>query len=243
MDLSAAFADTKLTGNGLQDVRLIDRDYASVYTSPDTTVNRAGLVNLGWRYRSHLTFSWSGNAYYRDIQTRTFNGDINEGALDQSLYQPDAAERAALAAAGYTGVPTAGANADNTPFPLWRCIGNALLRDEPARQCNGLLNRTSTRQHNFGGSVQAARIGALRAGDHRLTVGAALDRSAIGFAQSTELGYLNPDRTVTGVGAFGDGVTGGTSTASRTTREWISTATFKRSARARPIRSRSVPGT
>ena len=27
--------------------------------------------------------------------------------------------------------------------------------------------------------------------------------------QSTELGYLNPDRSVTGVGAFGDGVTGG----------------------------------
>ena len=27
--------------------------------------------------------------------------------------------------------------------------------------------------------------------------------------QSTELGYLNPDRSVTGIGAFGDGVTGG----------------------------------
>ena len=27
--------------------------------------------------------------------------------------------------------------------------------------------------------------------------------------QSTELGYLNPDRSVTGVGAFGDGETGG----------------------------------
>ena len=34
--------------------------------------------------------------------------------------------------------------------------------------------------------------------------------AACTFQQGTELGYLNPDRTVTGVGAFGDGVTGGT---------------------------------
>ena len=29
------------------------------------------------------------------------------------------------------------------------------------------------------------------------------------FAQSTQLGYLNPDRSVTGVPSFADGVTGG----------------------------------
>ena len=44
---------------------------------------------------------------------------------------------------------------------------------------------------------------------NQFTAGAAYDRSSVGFAQSTELGYLNPDRSVTGVGAFGDGVTGG----------------------------------
>jgi outer membrane receptor protein involved in Fe transport len=31
----------------------------------------------------------------------------------------------------------------------------------------------------------------------------------VGFVQSTELGYLNPDRSITGTGAFADGVTGG----------------------------------
>src|SRR5205823_5928463 len=34
--------------------------------------------------------------------------------------------------------------------------------------------------------------------------------SGVAFQQSTQLGYLNPDRTVTAVNAFGDGVTGGT---------------------------------
>jgi len=42
-----------------------------------------------------------------------------------------------------------------------------------------------------------------------LTGGVAFDRSATRFAQSTELGYVNPDRSVTGAGAFADGSTGG----------------------------------
>jgi outer membrane receptor protein involved in Fe transport len=40
-------------------------------------------------------------------------------------------------------------------------------------------------------------------------VGAAYDGSLVNFVQSSQLGYLNPDRTVTGVNAFADGVTGG----------------------------------
>ena len=151
------------------------------------------------------------NAYYRDIRTNTLNGDINEDSLDQAIYQPSAAERAALAAAGYTGVPASGADATNTPFPSWRCIGNVLLNDEPAEKCNGLINRTRTVQHNGGASGQLMLRDEL--GDRRnnqFTVGAAYDRSRVGFVQSTELGYLNPDRSVTGVNAFGDGgVTGG----------------------------------
>ena len=52
--------------------------------------------------------SLTANAYYRDIRTTTLNGDINEDTLDQQVYQPNAAERAALAAAGYGTVPATG---------------------------------------------------------------------------------------------------------------------------------------
>ena len=44
---------------------------------------------------------------------------------------------------------------------------------------------------------------------NQFTAGTAFDHSSVGFQQLSELGYLNPDRSVTGVGAFGDGVTGG----------------------------------
>lgn len=209
IDLSSSFADTDLTGNGLQDQRLLASDYGSVYTSPDETHNRAGLVNLGWKRRHSAALTFSGNAYYRDIRTRTLNGDINEDSLDQSIYQPGAPERAALATIGITGVPASGLSAANTPFPSLRCIGNALLGDEPGEKCNGLLNHTNTSQHTVGAAAQGTQFGTLGKSRHQLTLGAAFDRSGVGFTQASELGYLNPDRTVTGVGAFGDGVTGG----------------------------------
>ena len=74
----------------------------------------------------------SGNGYYRDIRTDTLNGDINEDSLDQSVYQPTAAEQAALAAAGYTGVPASRRQRRQHAVSVWRCIANVLLNDEPA---------------------------------------------------------------------------------------------------------------
>src|SRR5262249_36855086 len=149
-----------------------------------------------------------GNVYQRYIRTKTLNGDLNDDSLDQSVYQPSAAERTALAAAGYTGFPTAGETAANTPFPKWRCIGQALLRDEPGEKCDGLLNRSHIGQHTIGYSAQGTWFDGAGSWHNQLTFGTSFDHSSIDFQQLSELGYLNPDRSVTGVGAFGDGVTG-----------------------------------
>jgi len=203
--LSAALAPTRLTGNGLQEQRLLARDYASVYTTPDQTRNRALLVNLAGSHVASDKVQLSGNAYYRKIRTATLNGDLNDDALDQSLYQPGAAERAALAAAGYAGVPASGASAENTPFPSWRCIANVLLADEPAEKCNGLLNRTGSRQHNYGLSGQVTLSGRLAGRANQFTAGVAWDASRVDFGQSTQFGYLNRGHGVTPVDFFADG--------------------------------------
>ncbi|MBK7927408.1 MAG: TonB-dependent receptor [Bryobacterales bacterium] len=209
LGLTLSYANNGLIGNGLQEFRLLERDRSSVYTKPDQTANRSPF--LAWSARRELTprVTFSGLVYFRYIRTRTLNGDINEESLDQSVYQPNADESAALAAAGYSGFPLAGETSANTPFPRWRCIANVLLGDEPSEKCNGLLNRSSTHQRNYGASGQFtwnAQRGGVR---HQLTAGAAYDGSRAGFSQSSELGYLNPDRSITGLAAFGDGVTGG----------------------------------
>ncbi|MDR1990793.1 MAG: TonB-dependent receptor [Acidobacteriaceae bacterium] len=207
--VSVGYAENALTGNGLQELGMLERDYASVYTTPDTTNNRSTLLNITGRHSVNPNVSISGNVYYRDIQTTTLNGDVNEGSLDQSVYQPTAAEQAALTSAGYTGFPVSGANASNTPFPSWRCLANVLLNDEPGEKCNGLLTRSETSQQTGGAFGQVTLRHAFAGGANQFTAGGGYERSRAGFVQSTQLGYLNPDRSVTGVNAFGDGVTGG----------------------------------
>ena len=209
LGLTVAYANNALIGNGLQEQRFLARDYASVYTVPDQTLNRSPFLNFNARHSVNGNLILSGNVYYRYILTNTFNGDINDNSLDQSIYQPTAAEQAALTAAGYTGFPTSGATTANTPFPSWRCIANVLLQDEPGVQCNGLLNRTRTSQHNYGISGQMTWLGSWNGRHNQFTAGAGWDGSHVDFIQSTQLGYLNPDRSVTGLNAFADGVTGG----------------------------------
>ena len=205
LSLSAAAAPSKLTGNGLQEAGLLARDYASIYTKPDQTRNRSLLFNLAGSHQAADRIQLSGNAYYRRIRSATLNGDLNDDALDQSIYQPSAAERTALAAAGYTGFPLSGATAANTPFPYWRCIANVLLDDEPAEKCNGLLNRTDSRQYNHGLSGQVTLSAPLAGHANQFVAGAAFDASRVDFGQSSQFGYLNPDRSVTPVDFFADG--------------------------------------
>lgn len=205
MQLSLAHADNELYGNGIQEQRLLARDYRSIFTQPDITANRSTWLTATVRHAQSSRLTYSGNAYYRHIATNTLNGDVNEDSLDQALYQPDAAERAALLAAGFTNVPVSGANAANTPFPFLRCLANTLLEDEPGEMCNGLNNRTHSRQHSAGFNVQASLVQAVGAAKHQITIGTAFDRSGLDFGQSSELGFINPDRSVTGTGVFADG--------------------------------------
>ena len=209
VSLTLAHADNQLTGNGLQEQSMLARDVASVYTKPDETRNRSSLFNLAASHALSDRLQFSGNLYYRNINSATLNGDINEEALNQSLYQLSSDDQDALTAAGFTGFPVAGANASNTPFPFWRCIAQGLQNDEPSEKCNGLINRTQTAQVNFGISGQLSGTGKLLGQRNQWMAGAAYDASQIDFSQSTQLGYLNADRSITGIASYGDGVTGG----------------------------------
>ncbi|MBY0464482.1 MAG: TonB-dependent receptor, partial [Burkholderiales bacterium] len=70
-------------------------------------------------------------------------------------------------------------------------------------------NQTQTAQRNHGLSGQWTWRNTLAGNPSQTTVGAAYDASQVSFNQTAQLGYLNPDRTVTGVNSFADGVNGG----------------------------------
>jgi len=209
--LSLTHADNALTGNGMQEFRMLAYDRSSVYTQPDQTHNLATQANLTARHAFSDELIFSGHAYARSLSTRTVNGDVNDRSLDQSIYQLSAADRSALQGAGYANYPSSpsGASVNNTPFPMWRCIAQALQADEPAEKCTGMLNRTHTAQSNHGFAGQWTWLAPLAGQRNQLTGGLAYDGNRTRFQQLGELGYINPNRSVTGVKAYGDGVSGG----------------------------------
>jgi outer membrane receptor protein involved in Fe transport len=202
--LTLAYAYNTLTGNGLQDYRLLARSYSSVYTIPDTVGNRSRSLNFSARHTAGAAVTFSGNVYYRNIRTEGVNGNANTDSFDQSVYQPNNADQAALSAAGYTGFPSSGATAANTPFPKWRCIAQALESNAPAEKCDAVIVDSKTVQNNYGVSGQVTWFSSHH---NQLTAGAGFDGGRVNYTQNTQFGYLNPDYTITGVNAWQDGTT------------------------------------
>ena len=206
-NLSFAYADNSLTGNGLQEQRFLAQNYASGYTYGDVTFNKSPSFNLTVHHAASSALSFSANAYFRYIRADTINPNLNTDSLGESVYQPSAADQAALRAAGYTGFPTSGADATNTPFPSWRCIAQALQLDEPIEKCDGIIIRSAVQQHNYGLSGQLTWFRSFGGKRNQLTAGSAWDRSSVTFRQGAQFGYINPDYTITPVNAFEDGTT------------------------------------
>jgi outer membrane receptor protein involved in Fe transport len=203
--LSFAYADNSLTGNGLQEQRFLVRDYSSGYTLGDITKNRSPFFNLSVRHAASSALTFSGNAYFRYIRADTVNPNLNTNSLDESVYQPSAADQAALKAAGYSGYPTSGATASNTPFPFWRCIAQALQQSEPIEKCDGVITSSATKQNNYGLSGQLTWAASLGGHRNQFTAGSAWDRSSLSFQQGTQFAYINPNYTLTPVNAYQDG--------------------------------------
>ncbi len=191
--VTVSHANNTLHGSALQELRMLKLDYNGVYTKPDITENKSTLLSVAVNHSVSDNVIFTSNVYYRKMLTRTLNADINEGALNQNIYRT-----------------AAGENATNTPFPFLRCIDNVLLNATPGEQCNGLINRTRTAQDNYGLSGQFTVLGALAGYKHQFTGGAAYDASMVKFSQTTQIGYLNGDRSITGLNAYADGVSGGT---------------------------------
>jgi outer membrane receptor protein involved in Fe transport len=207
ISLGFAYADNYLTGNGLQEERLLAKSYSSGYTYGDTTTNRSPFVNISVRHAVSTALTFSGNAYFRYIRADVVNPNLNTNSLDESVYQPTAADQAALAAAGYKGFPTSGANASNTPFPYWRCIAQGLQLAEPIEKCDGIIIRSFTKQNNYGLSGQLTWSTSHGSHRNQFTVGSAWDRSSLTFQQASQFGYINPDYTITPINSFEDGST------------------------------------
>ena len=202
LDVSAAFADSKLRGNGASPAELLEIDRAQVFTHPDITENSLGQLIVQGSIDVSAGIRLAGNAYYRAIDTDTFNGDGTifepcEFGQDEFLVEEDFED---LNADG-----ECAADAD---------AGIALVRDSQGHPIGAELDGTELdainnvgrrRQESWGASLQLAfktDLGADRRND--LTVGMAASDGATSFGSVVEVAHLLENRGTSRTGIFAD---------------------------------------
>ena len=81
LDLTVNYADSKLIGNGAAPEVLFGlpgENRESIFTAPDITENSMHMLNLSGKTELAAGLTLSGNAFYRDNRTSSFNGDGSE---------------------------------------------------------------------------------------------------------------------------------------------------------------------
>ena len=206
--LTMSYAYNTLQGNGVQDYRLLEANYTSSYSVPDSIANRSPSVNFIARHSFSEGLTFTGNAFYRNIRTESINPNFNDDVAGTDIYQPTPDEQAVLAAAGYTGFPTSGANITNTPFPKWACIAEALTPGgSPDSTCDGVNIYSKQVQNEYGFSGQFTWITNPRLGRNQFAAGASLDRNNITYSQTADFAYVLPNYSLVSVPAWQDGST------------------------------------
>jgi iron complex outermembrane receptor protein len=170
-------------------IELLNRNWASVYTLPQTTQNQLAFLTASANWRPSDTLSFQGNVYYRGFWQHHVDGNgtnaQNSGCPDPKfLCFPDLNGNLSNLI-GLNGLPVAATGV----------LANSVL---------GEIDRTSTASNSFGGSFQAATTAQVFNHDNRFVVGASLDNGRVGFTTMSELGTINPDQFpfVNGVGVY-----------------------------------------
>src|SRR3984885_11916837 len=91
--LTMSYAYNTMIGNGLQDYRLLQQNYSSVYSIPDSTANRSPSFNFIARHKFTSALTFTGNAWFRKIRTEGIDANYNTDVLGNDIYQPTGQEQ------------------------------------------------------------------------------------------------------------------------------------------------------
>ena len=161
-------------------VELLQQYYGATYTTPQTSTNRVGYVNLTGKVEATPSWTIEGSAHVRVFDHKTLDGN-------PTGTQPCA--NTALLCFGDNATPAIGLNGVQLANPF----GNAVL---------GENDRTTTHSTTTGVSLQATNTDQLFGHNNHLVVGASFDSSVSRFSASAELGTIGPDFVVSGSGIF-----------------------------------------
>lgn len=180
--VNMGLADNKFGASATVPVELLQNYYGATYTTPQTTNNRVGYVNMTGKVEATPTWTLEGSAHLRLFDQKVVDGNPS-GA------QPCAANPAQLCFNDDT-TPANGVNGVQLANPF---ASNAIL---------GELDRTSTRSTSTGVTLQATNTDELFGHKNRFVAGASFDSSVTHFSASAELGTIGSNYVVSGSGIF-----------------------------------------
>jgi iron complex outermembrane receptor protein len=201
LDVSAAFADSELRGNGAAPAELLMLDRSQVFTHPDITENALTQLIVEGSLDVSRGFRVAGNAYFRAIDTDTFNGDgtIFEGCeveADEFLVEEDFED--------LNGDGECTAFEDNVVLVL-DPAGDPIDAELDGAELDAINNLGRRRQESFGASLQLAfgsDLGVGRRND--LMVGMGFSEGATTFGSVVEVASLLENRATSRTGIFAD---------------------------------------
>ncbi|MGH8140108.1 MAG: TonB-dependent receptor [Steroidobacteraceae bacterium] len=171
IDVSYAWADTQLTGNGATPETMLAVRRQAIVSAPDFTHNRLNFINAtGSRFLLD-DLLLSGNAYYRHLRTLTNNGNINDGNYLSNDYDgPDIS-----------------------------CKAPPATRAEVAYCANGANRASTLTQRTVGAGLQLTETQDVRGSNNQAVLGASFDRSRVDYVQRSQYAILTAARTAVSI--------------------------------------------
>jgi outer membrane receptor protein involved in Fe transport len=180
--LNMGVADNRFGAATTVPSELLQQYWGATYTTPQTTANRVGYLNLTGKVEATPSWTIEGGAHVRAFDQRVV--DANPTGT-----RPCAADPSLLC----FGDDTSPANGLN---------GVQLANPFPSGAVLGQTDRTSDRSVTTGVSLQATNSDELFGHTNKFVVGLSLDSSVTHFSATAELGTIGPNFVVGGSGIF-----------------------------------------
>lgn len=193
VNIGFTYGDGRLIGNGPVPVQLLEIDRQAVFTLPDITENDMKMVILDGTHWFNETMLLSGNVFYRDIDTNSFNGDgtefeecdvAGEEILVDEFEDLDGDDECTAV--------------DNFEIVLDQ-NGDFFV---DAGDFDAINNIGELQQESYGGSLQQTILNNLFGRKNRFIFGAAYQQGEVEFRSAVEVASLNEDRSTMGSGRF-----------------------------------------
>jgi outer membrane receptor protein involved in Fe transport len=175
-------ADNNFGATAAVPIELLQQYWGATYTTPQTTENRVGYVNLTGKVEATPTWTIEGSAHVRVFDQNMLDGN-------PTGTRPCTAD-STLLCFGDGSTPANGLNGVQLANPF---DPGAVL---------GEIDRTTTHSTTTGASLQATNTDQLFGHNNHFVAGASFDSSVTRFSASAELGTIGSNFVVSGSGIF-----------------------------------------